>query len=144
MTQLRYLTRKHLMKSSHGFYALFAGASLSLAALPAMPVAAQSASNDAAPICMTRTPSEGAAVNIILPASNAGAMRAKGFETVPCSQSFATAAQRETYRDAICLAASKRSHSLQEAYELRLGERPAVLCGMAELAVSRWKRGGSQ
>lgn len=110
--------------------------------LPLPPVQAQTEANNAAPVCMARTAENGSTINIILPASNQGAMRAKGFLPVPCSEHFGTVQQREAYRDQICLAASRGDRTLQDTYELRLGERPAVLCGMAELAISRWKRGG--
>ena len=78
----------------------------------------------------------------ILPATDVAAMKAKGFDPVPCKRDFGSAEQREAYRDAICQMVSSWREELQADFERVRGERPAVLCGMAEIAIDSWSRGG--
>lgn len=97
---------------------------------------------NANPICMVRSSSDGAKLYILLPSSDAAAMKAKGFVVAPCEESFKSQADRETFRDNICEIASTWREDLQGHFERERGERPAVLCGMAEMVVGQWKRGG--
>lgn len=108
----------------------------------AAPALAQSNSNNSAPVCMSRMADDRAILTIILPASDQGAMKAKGFNPVPCTESFGTVEQRESYRDAICSITAHWRLQLQRHFERTRGEQPAVLCGMAEMAIERWRRGG--
>lgn len=97
---------------------------------------------DYAPVCMTRE--EGAsesARSILVPAINVPAMRAKGFINDDCARRFRSITQRRAWRDNICKYAAEQSEVLQKQYEAQFGERPAVLCGMAELVVGQWVRG---
>ena len=96
---------------------------------------------NANPICMIRSSSDGAKLSILLPGSDAATLKAKGFTTVPCAESFKSQADRETFRDTICEIASTWREDLQSHFERERGERPAVLCGMAEMVVGQWKRG---
>lgn len=91
---------------------------------------------------MVRSSSDGAKLSILLPGSDAATLKAKGFTTAPCDAIFKSQADRETFRDAICEIASTWREDLQSHFERERGERPAVLCGMAEMVVGQWKRGG--
>lgn len=105
---------------------------------------AQPAATNPAPVCMARTAGDGSVLSIILPARDAQGLMAKGFVAVPCEIAFPTEQQREEWKDAICTIASEWREELQEHFERERGERPAVLCGMAEAAVAPWERGGGQ
>lgn len=94
--------------------------------------------------CMVKTFENGAEFPIVLPASNVDAMEAKGFEVAPCGKSFRGRPSIENWRDEICRIASLQSEGMQDQYEEKWGERPAVLCAMAELTSSRWTRGRSR
>lgn len=110
------------------------------------PVSAQSeqGASNAAPVCMVRMISETEEFPIILPAADVDAMKAKGFEPKPCDADFGTAQQREAWKETICEMASIRTEGVHESFEAKWGERPNVLCGMAEQASSQWKRGRKQ
>ncbi len=100
------------------------------------------ANPDHAPVCMTREyEAEGRkqAFEIITVASDARALRANGFVATDCKTIFPTTAQRERYRDKVCVMAARFSDEVQAQFAELLGERPAVLCGMAELAVGQWE-----
>ena len=101
-------------------------------------------STNAAPVCMVRMISETEEFPIILPATDVDAMKAKGFEPASCDADFGTAQQREAWKETICEMASIRNESVHENFEEKWGERPNVLCGMAEQASSQWKRGRKQ
>ena len=110
------------------------------------PLYAQSgARNDnVGPVCMARTINEMPPFAIILPATDAEAMKSKGFQMQPCRESFATPKQREAWRDSICELAALPLETMQEQYAQLWGERPQVLCGMAEMATSQWRKGGKR
>lgn len=114
----------------------------SFTAAPQGPALAQSEAGigGAEPVCMARTTGDGREFSIIVPATDAGAMRAKGFEPAPCAEEFGSQARREAWRDSICEIASAWREDLQEHFERERGERPAVLCGMAEVIVGQWDR----
>lgn len=97
---------------------------------------------DYAPVCMTRE--EGApegARSILVPAINVEAMKAKGFVIDDCTRRFRSVAQRRAWRNRICKYAAEQSEVMQRQYEAQFGERPAVLCGMAEMIIGQWVRG---
>jgi hypothetical protein len=104
-------------------------------------LSAQSTSSNAAPVCMARTASDGSVLNIITPATDVEGLRKKGFASVSCNNAFATNEQREEWKEAICTIASTTTLGEPDSFEAQMGERPNVLCGMAELAVSQWRRG---
>lgn len=95
-------------------------------------------------VCMERVTNKGPSLSILTPSISAEAMEAKGFEIVPCSRKFATQEQQEKWRDSICQIAASWRPDLQDHFELTRGERPAVLCGMAEMAIGQWTKGGTQ
>lgn len=113
-----------------------------LIALPAGLSAASAAqgsdSGDAAPVCLLREGTDGKPLLIIVPAAAKKGMSDKGFVQEPCSQNFATLVAREGYRDAVCHMASTYREDQIAVFERRYGERPGVLCGMAEVAISEW------
>ena len=104
-------------------------------------LSAQSANANAAPVCLMRTLDDGARLDVIAPATDVGGLTKKGFQPTSCNVAFATVEQRETWRDAICTIVATANHGVQDAMEAKLGERPNVLCGMAEIAVGEWRRG---
>ena len=105
----------------------------------------RSPSENATPACMERTSRGGDTIAVILPRSNSKKLQAKGFKNVSCNKRFRTEAERIAYRDAICAIASSWRLELQAHFERVHGERPAVLCGMAEAAMnSQWKRKGGK
>lgn len=115
---------------------------LALVATAHQPALAQSATgaNNAAPVCLERAVEGGSPLVILVPATDAKGMRAKGFTNRPCRGVMASRAQREEWRDQICELAALPLEYMQEQYEAAFGERPQVLCGMAERATSRWQR----
>ena len=77
-------------------------------------------------------------LTILLPELYASSMSAKGFVLVDCAARFASIADRQRYRDSVCEIASSWREELQQYFERQRGERPAVLCGMAEEVVGQW------
>ncbi len=90
--------------------------------------------------CMVRTLENGGVFPIVLPKTDVAAMEAKGFEEEPCRKAFGSRAKVEEWRDFICKIASIDNEKRQEKFEEQWGERPGVLCGMAEMSSSRWER----
>lgn len=65
----------------------------------------------------------------------------KGFIVTNCEEvGLATAADRNAWRDDICTLASQGNVAVQNQLEGALGERPAVLCAMAEALAGPWLR----
>jgi hypothetical protein len=96
-------------------------------------------SSEKALVCMVRKGSDGKPLAIILPALAEKAMRDKGFVPEDCVANFDTPASREDYRNLVChMAANYRADQIL-VFERRYGERPGVLCGMAEVAVGQWQ-----
>ena len=91
------------------------------------------------PVCLVRVGADGKPLAIIVPAVSERAMIDKGFEPQSCEVSFATIPARETYRDVVCHMASSYREDQISVFERRYGERPGVLCGMAQVAVSEWR-----
>lgn len=125
---------------------------IALASLPALvgaiflafswgadPVSAQTAQPANGPVCMARGD-----LSVILPARDVAALAAKGFTIEPCSKAFATEQSVEKWRDEVCLMAATLNSDVQDTIEQRAGERPAVLCGMAEEVVGAWQQGESE
>lgn len=96
--------------------------------------ASQQSSFDFEPsaICMARELTSGNNLSIVLPSGFEGAMEGKGFQVVTCAEAFRASHQVSAYRDTICDLAANPSELVQEEQEQRFGERPAVLCAMAE------------
>ncbi|MDP2129913.1 MAG: hypothetical protein U0975_08370 [Erythrobacter sp.] len=102
-------------------------------------VAQGQGSGDGVPICLKREGDDGKPLAIIVPALAEKAMSDKGFVPEPCTAAFATSSLRENYRDAVCHMASTYRRDQIAVFERKYGERPGVLCGMAEVAVSQWQ-----
>lgn len=103
---------------------------------------AQEGSNAAAQ-CMRR-PVDGApntTVEVLVPAAQIKGMRAKGFKVSRCGANLSSLEAHRKWRDEICTIVATSNDDVQDALEKRLGERPNVLCGMAERALGRWQRG---
>lgn len=115
-----------------------------LAAAHVLPVSYTSAGAQTSgdPICMVRADvGEGDAV-VVVTASDIPGLEAKGFQRVACAGAFGSHVGLVSFRDAICTIASIPDKATQDTYEAQFGERPAVLCGMAERALGQWKRKG--
>jgi len=110
-----------------------------------IPAAAQQNDDDldSFAVCMVRTQSDGELLSIILPPAFEDAMEAEGFERLLCSDAFTARSRVLSYRDTVCDLASIQSESVQESYEEKLGERPAVLCALAQASVGEWQRRGA-
>lgn len=118
------------------------GCAALLASLPA-PLAAQEVAVDEVPtgLCMAnQRPAQPAQTAILVPASDTSAMLEKGFAEVPCDDVFASGDEQRAWRDMICTMTATQSEGVQDQIELLLGERPAVLCGMAERVLRPWQR----
>ena len=101
-------------------------------------IANAASSGEDAPSCLTKMGDDGKPLSILVPGLSEKAMRDKGFVPEPCSEKFSTLAARENYRDAVCHMASTYREDQIAVFERKYGERPGVLCGMAEVAVSQW------
>lgn len=131
------------MRSLGSRVIICSAAALMLWLSPAMPALAQSGGETSGltPICLVNANSQSDAV-IVVSAADVPALEAKGFEVVNCANSFGSETSLQSYRDAICTIASIPDKATQDLYEEQFGERPAVLCGMAERALGQWKRKG--
>ncbi|WP_257594807.1 hypothetical protein [Parerythrobacter lacustris] len=66
-------------------------------------------------------------------------LEAKGFARVDCAATdFARADARKSWRSQICSQASEGGRADQDRLEQTYGERPAVLCAMAEAVEGPW------
>lgn len=135
------MKRTTTILTSFGFFLIAASI---LSPLPKQTAAYAQEGNNAAPKCMSRTLTSGETFRVFLPASDIGSMQARGFELENCNVHFSTQEQRENWRDRICQLASLPNKEFHDQYEQEMGQRPNVLCGMAELATTRWQRGGKK
>ncbi|MEP3422873.1 MAG: hypothetical protein ABJN35_14125 [Erythrobacter sp.] len=126
--------------------ALSAVAIAALASAGVTPLAAQEPVDDLLPnaACFDRVAESGDLVSIFVPVQASSGMLAKGFERQPCRVRFSLQSQREAWRDEICSLASERDEFFQSQAEIALGERPAVLCALAEIIAGPWKREGAR
>lgn len=125
--------------------ALVASACAVVFTIPVAPTKAQTPlGGDSAPVCMTKGGADTSSLNIVLPDSDSKAMRALGFEEVPCGKAFGSPQEIIEWRDRACAMAANSDERLQELIESKFGARPAVFCGMAELAVGQWRQPSSQ
>jgi hypothetical protein len=90
--------------------------------------------------CMVKLSNDGQKLAVILPHSDAAALQVKGFVQTLCESVFKSQSDRESYRNDICQIASSWREDLQNHFERERGERPGVLCGMAEMVVGQWNR----
>lgn len=77
---------------------------------------------------------------VLVPLSDEAAMLAQSFVAVPCSDTFATTTDQLQWRDFICTTTATQNEDVQRQLVDLLGERPAVLCGMAEAVLGPWQR----
>ena len=125
--------------------ALLGGAAVVLVASAGPPARAQSGSSGGeTPICMVNPDSGDGDGVVVVSAADATGLEAKGFQAVSCSEKFGSQTSLLSYRDAICTIASIPDKATQDTYEEQFGERPAVLCGMAERTLGQWKRQGER
>lgn len=80
----------------------------------------------------------------ILPEQDAEGLAGKGFARLPCSDAFASLEDAIAWRDKICRVTAVLPESMQGQLGRRLGERPAVLCGMAEQVLGQWDQAGAR
>lgn len=68
-------------------------------------------------------------------------LEAKGFARVDCTAAdLARGERRSGWRDEICKLASEGNEAVQNQLERAYGEKPAVLCAMAEAVAGQWER----
>lgn len=123
----------HVLKSF-----LLSVASIPFVAAPGSVLAQSSPpANPPESVCMLK---DGAAdaVKVILPKAAEETMAAKGFVSFDCDRGDFSQAERLSYRDSVCRIAAQETETVQKQFEQVLGERPAVLCGMAELILGAW------
>lgn len=84
---------------------------------------------------MVREQADGTAFSIILPRMFAERMEKRGFAATDCSAAFRSNSRIEAWRDNICEVASNKTEEVQQMYLASLGERPAVLCALAEAVI---------
>lgn len=111
----------------------------------AVPVLAQTASKPPL-VCLVREGLPGNdPLHIVAPASDAAALKAKGFVASDCGNAAFSRDRQILLRDRMCRIAADEPEGIQLQFEHMLGERPAVLCGVAEAALGAWdSRGGVQ
>lgn len=101
-------------------------------------------SSGVAPVCLLREVSSERSYPVIVPAKDVEGMRAKGFMPQPCDEHFGSPQLRTSWRDKVCEWAAIQAPEFHDQFEFKWGERPSVLCGMAEVAVGQWRRGGQR
>lgn len=91
-------------------------------------------------VCMQRHRGEPGekVTQIVVPRRAIGAMEMKGFEEFDCTRGGFPPAQQAKFRDEMCQIAADQPEAMQRQLEHVLGERPAVLCAMAEIVVGEW------
>jgi hypothetical protein len=86
-------------------------------------------------ICMMREQADGTDLSIILPKVFAERLEKRGFVVADCKAAFKSDSRIKAWRDSICDVASNRTEEVQLKYDESLGERPAVLCALAEAVI---------
>lgn len=81
-------------------------------------------------------------LHIVAPASDAAALKAKGFVAADCGDPAFSRNRQIAQRDLMCRIAANEPEGIQLQFEHMLGERPAVLCGVAEAALGAWDSTG--
>lgn len=111
----------------------------------AQPAVAQTdlAEDKSAAIClMIEHPAEidasAVRTGIVVPTTDVAAMIDRGFRVTPCQQLFTDTTAQIEWRDQVCAMAANQPEGIQLQLERLLGERPAVLCGMAEMVLGPW------
>jgi hypothetical protein len=112
----------------------------SLAATPDPVVAQTATSLTSSYACMER-PSRGSGeqpTRIVAPRASVELMEGKGFTEFDCDRGGFPMNQRFAFQSRVCRMAAEHPEGMQQQFEKILGERPAVLCGMAEVALGQW------
>lgn len=108
----------------------------------ATPLIAQDQSEDPnSEVCMVRpTDGDGSPVKVITPQIYSQSLEAKGFTALPCEQAFPTMQDKIAWRDEVCSMVAMQSSDIHDQLEQVFGERPAVLCALAEEIVGPWQQ----
>lgn len=127
-----------------------AAACFSLPASAQSPGVATANAEPSEPVCMARSlpnvaqvpaAKRGQSHRILTVEKSAAALEAKGFARVDCGTAdLRGASQRGQWRDEMCALAASGNEAVQNQLERALGERPAVLCALAEQASGPWQR----
>lgn len=108
----------------------------------ANPALAQTASKPSL-VCLVREGLPGNdPLQIVAPASDAAALKVKGFVAADCGDAAFARDRQIALRDRMCRIAANEPEGIQLQFEHILGERPAVLCGIAEAALGAWGSAG--
>lgn len=113
--------------------ALLAGIGLQQAA------SAQVQNGRAGAVCMANDKGNAGKFTILVPRANVEAMKAKGFKLTKCTAKTASRKSRRAWRNSICALAAEPDEALQKHFAEQYGERPSVLCALAEQVVGRAK-----
>ncbi|WP_379548284.1 hypothetical protein ACFCW2_03735 [Qipengyuania sp. DSG2-2] len=127
---------------------VFVGVVSSPFALQAQGTSPNANSNPSAAICMSRAVPEelegiASEVPVVVPARDVGGMVAKGFRVSGCKKFFASTEAQIAWRDEVCAIAALNYTGQAESFERRVGERPSVLCGLAQVALGPRSRGSN-
>lgn len=91
-------------------------------------------------VCMERTNGIGKVLSITVPARSVPSLLDRGFSNVDCGGPEFTHDRQIAFRDQVCKLVAEQPEGMQLQFENILGERPSVLCGMAEAVTGPWKR----
>lgn len=75
---------------------------------------------------------------IIVPRNSVSVMSAKSFEEFECERGNFGREKQLEFRELVCGMAAQEPEGMQRQLEKIIGERPAVLCGMAETVLGQW------
>lgn len=91
-------------------------------------------------VCMARTRDDAGerTTRIVVLTPSVQLMRSRGFAEFGCVQGGFPPAQQIEFRDEICEITADQPEGMQQQLEAVFGERPAVLCAMAEIVVGEW------
>ena len=142
----RYDRERRWCYASPSLHTLAIAFAIAIVACATIPRQARAQTTSAAPaaqqVCMVKQISEMSQMPIVASAEDVDALEAKGFDVESCDRAFEDLQNVERWRDYVCQIASVPNEKVQLKFEEKWGERPAVLCAMAELFSSPWKRGG--
>ena len=112
------------------------------------------AERDRTPVCMARAlrdvpqvraEQRGQPFQVVTVERAVQTLEARGFVRVDCATAdLARADRRASWRDEICKLASTGNEAAQRQLARAYGEKPAVLCAMAEQVAGPWERGGAR
>jgi hypothetical protein len=98
---------------------------------------------DTSPMCFVRTvdaSSNPDTLGVVAQSRDAGVLGHAGYVATVCEPGVITNTARLAWRDRVCALAANPSVAMQAQFELLLGLRTNVLCGMAERVLGPWQK----